>query len=171
MIQIIKQSIRFIVFLLVQLCVLNNLEIGLGIQFMIYPLFIFMLPLELNIFVIMLISFLLGYIIDLFSNTYGLHASAAVFLAYIRPYLLNVFEPRDGYGVNANLAINSMGLSWFLYVFGLFLSIHFSWFFIMEQFNFNDFWFLIMKVFLSALSSISLCIVIQYTFLNKSDSR
>ena len=125
MIQIIKQSIRFIVFLLVQLCVLNNLEIGLGIQLMIYPLFIFMLPLELNVFVIMLISFLFGYIIDLFSNTYGLHASAAVLLAY----------------------------------------------FLMEQFNFNDFWFLIMKVFLSVLSSISLCIIIQYTFLNKSDSR
>lgn len=71
MIEIGKHSIRFILFLLAQVYVFNHLEIGLGIQFMIYPMFIFFLPNTLNIFLLMSISFVLGLSIDSLSNTYG----------------------------------------------------------------------------------------------------
>ena len=93
MIDIIKHSIRFVLFLIAQAFIFNQLEIGFGIQLMVYPLYIFLLPLEMNVFLLMLVSFGLGFGIDLFSNTYGLHASSALIIAYGRPYLIKLFEP------------------------------------------------------------------------------
>ena len=65
-------SIRFALFVLFQVLILNNLEPGLGLYAMIYPLFIFMLPFQMGTVPLMLLSFVFGLVIDSFSNTFGL---------------------------------------------------------------------------------------------------
>jgi hypothetical protein len=167
MIDIIKHSVRFILFLFVQVFIFNQLEIGLGIQFMIYPLFIFLLPTELNVFLLIFVSFVLGISIDSLSNTYGLHASASVLLAYGRPYLFKLFEPRDGYPPLTDLSVLNMGYAWFSSVYGIFLGAHIFWFFLMEQFKFSEFWFLLLKIILSVPLSLGMAILIQLLFFKK----
>ena len=54
MIEIIKHSIRFVLFLIAQAFIFNQLEIGLGIQLMVYPLYIFLLPLGMNVFLLII---------------------------------------------------------------------------------------------------------------------
>ena len=44
---------------------------------------------------LMLWAFLLGLLIDAFSDTPGMNAAAVVFLAFLRPTLLRLFMPRD----------------------------------------------------------------------------
>jgi hypothetical protein len=171
MIEIVKHTIRFFLFLIVQVFIFNQLEIGLGIQFMIYPLFIFLLPTEINIILLMAISFALGISIDSFSNTYGLHASASVLIAYGRPYLLKLFEPRDGYPPSTELTISSMGYAWFSSVYGIFLSAHIFWFFLIEQFKWSEFWFLFLKMILSVPLSLGMSIIIQLLFFKKITNR
>ncbi len=167
MVEIGRHSIRFILFLLAQVYVFNNLEIGLGIQFVIYPMFIFFLPNNLNIFLLMTISFIMGTSIDSLSNTYGLHASTSVLIAYGRPYLMKLFEPRDGYPPSTDLSIFTMGYVWFSTVFGIFLLAHNFWFFLMEQFKWSEFWFLILKIILSVPLSLLISILIQLLFFKK----
>jgi hypothetical protein len=171
MIEIVKHSIRFILFLLVQAFVFNQLEIGLGIQLMVYPLFIFLLPIEINIFLLMVLAFSLGYGIDIMSNTYGLHASSALLIAYGRPYLFKLFEPRDGYLPGAELSIFTMGYAWFSTVFGIILAVHTLWFFFIEQFKFSEFWFILLKTILGVPLSLGICILIQLLFLKKPSNR
>lgn len=171
MIEIGKHSIRFILFLLAQVYVFNHLELGLGIQFMIYPMFIFFLPNTLNIFLLMSISFVLGLSIDSLSNTYGLHASAAILIAYGRPYLMKLFEPRDGYPPTTDLSIYTMGYVWYATVFGIFLAAHNFWFFLMEQFKWSEFWFMILKIILSVPLSLGMSILIQLLFFKKPSTR
>ena len=51
----VKNIVRFVLFFVLQVLVLNQIEIGTGAQIMIYPLFIFLLPVELNVIFLMAI--------------------------------------------------------------------------------------------------------------------
>ena len=86
-----KHIIRFIILWILQVLIFNQLEFGFGIHMMIYPLFIMLLPFDLGILSLLLYAFLLGLSIDIFSNTYGLHASSLLMMAYFRPIIFNFF--------------------------------------------------------------------------------
>lgn len=168
MITVFRHSIRFILFILVQALIFNQLEIAWGIQFMIYPLFILMLPWDMNIFLVMLVSFALGISIDSISNTFGLHASSAVLLAYMRPYFFKLFESRDGYEPTQEMTYHNMEFGWILGFQGLLLGIHHLWFFLIEIFKFNELLYVLQKSVLSIPASFILCILIQMLFIKKS---
>lgn len=163
-------TIRFVLFLFAQALLLNQLEIGWGVHVMIYPLFIFLLPYNLNIFISMIIAFTLGIGIDSISNTYGLHASSALLLAYLRPSIFKLFEPRDGYENMQEFNIQEMNRSWLFSVFGIMLLVHHLWFFSLELFKFNEIGFILQKTILSVPSSLIVCLLIQYIFIRRSSS-
>ena len=164
-----KHGLRFLFAFLVQVLILNQMEIGFGIHLMIYPLFVLLLPVEMNIITLMLLSFSLGIIIDAFSNTYGLHTSAILLLAYARPQVYKLFAPRDGYDTLIETNIFTMGFGWFLRTAGFLLIIHHFWFFMLEMFKMNEFGFVIQKTFLSTPISFLICILLQYLFVKKSN--
>lgn len=80
--------IRFVVLLLVQVVICNNINFLGYINPYIYIIFIFLFPIKEDRLVLLLVSFVLGMLVDLFSDSGGVHAAAAVFLAYSRPVLL-----------------------------------------------------------------------------------
>ena len=82
-----KNILRFILFACVQALIFNRLEIGFGIHLMVHPLFIMLLPFEIGVFSLMSLAFVLGAIIDIFSNTYGLYASSLLMMAFFRPII------------------------------------------------------------------------------------
>jgi hypothetical protein len=147
------------------------LEIGFGIQLMVYPLFILLLPFEIGLIYLMLISFGMGILIDAVSNTYGLHTSSLVLFAYLRPVIMKVFSPRDGYEKQREGNIYEMGSRWFLYVFGSLLVIHHFWFFLLEIFRIDDFFFILQKTILSLPLSYLLCYFLQALFVTKPKER
>lgn len=171
MIPIIKHSVRFVLFALIQAFIFNQLEIGWGIQFMVYPLFILLLPWEMGVFTTMLIAFFFGALIDSISNTYGLHASSAVVIAYIRPYIFKMFETRDGYEAGQELSLLSQGFRWIFPVHGLLLLIHHFWFFTIEIFKFNEMLYILQKMLLSLPASFTLIVLIQLVFIKRTVQR
>ena len=162
---LITHGLRFIFFLLVQVLVLNQIEIGLGIQLMIYPLFILLLPVELKTITLMLIAFVFGLFIDAFSNTYGLHTSALLIFAYMRPLIFKLFAPRDGYNFLLETTVFNMGYIWYLKTFGILLLLHHFWFFMFEMFKLNELVFVLQKTILSVSLSSLLCLFLQYLFI------
>ena len=165
----ITHSLRFIIFLLAQVLVLNQIEIGLGIQLIIYPLFILLLPVELKTIPLMLIAFVFGLFIDAFSNTYGLHTSALLIFAYMRPLIFKLFAPRDGYDILLEANVFNMGYRWYFKTFGILLLLHHFWFFMFEMFKLNELVFVIQKTFISVPFAILLCLFLQYLFIKKTD--
>lgn len=83
-----SNSIRFIVLLLVQVVLCSNVNFMGYINPYIYIIFIFLFPIRENRMILLITSFLLGMLVDMFSDSGGVHAAAAVFLAYSRPVLL-----------------------------------------------------------------------------------
>ena len=80
--------VRFVLLLLVQVLICNHINFFGYINPYIYIIFIFLFPIREERLILLLASFLLGMMIDLFSDSGGVHAAAAVSLAYVRPILL-----------------------------------------------------------------------------------
>jgi len=159
---------RFLLFAVLQVFVFNQLNISSYVHIMIAPLYIMILPFDFSIFRLLIISFFLGAIIDVLSNTFGLHASALVLMAYLRPTVFNWLAPRDGYDPLKTPSIIEMPKKWFLLVFGILLSVHHLWFFAIESFSLSEILLILQKTFFSCLLSFLVCIILQPLFLNKA---
>lgn len=85
----------FIGLILLQVLILNNIHInGYATPFF-YIYFILKYNSGVNKNVLMLWAFVLGFIIDVFSNTPGVNAASVTFLAFIRNPILKSFTSRD----------------------------------------------------------------------------
>jgi len=162
---------RFVLLVLVQVFILNQLEIGSGILIMAYPLFIFLLPYELNLSFTLLISFVMGICIDAMSNTFGLHTSALLLFAYMRPLVFSRFASQEDYEMNKEANIYTLGTAWFILTFGTLLLLHHLWFFLFEVANLSELTYILKKTILSTIVSFLVCVGLQIIFVQKPKDR
>lgn len=167
---LIAKSFQLILLVLLQVLVLNNLEVGFGLYIMVYPLFIYLLPTRINTVLSMIIAFLIGLLIDSFSNTFGLHASSAVLIAYLRPLVFNWSASRESNQEMDEVSVETMGKNRFYYSYLLLLIFHHTWFFLMESFKLNELGWIALKVILSVPCTFIISMFIQFIFLNKRKS-
>lgn len=93
---LVRNILRLILFLLVQVFVLN--KIPFLHQFVVpylYYLFILWLPFSLSRTALLIAGFLTGLLLDYFMWQPGLHAAACVLIAYARPFLISLLIPKD----------------------------------------------------------------------------
>ena len=92
---IIKYGFRFLVLAGLQIFVLNGMNfLGYATPF-IYIYFLIKLPVGTPKNLIIFLGFALGLVIDIFCNTPGINAGAAVLIAFLRPYLIRAFVTLD----------------------------------------------------------------------------
>ena len=164
---IIRNILRFIVLVLVQVLLIKNIEIGRFINPFLYVLFIIALPFETPKWLLLLSGFILGITIDMFYDTMGMHAAATVFIAYIRPVILNLFSPREGYEFGTQPTIQYLGVPWFISYSGILIILHHFVLFYLEVFRFSEFFSTLFRVIVSSVFTLLLIIASQYLFQNK----
>ena len=81
-------ALRFIVLVLIQVLIFNHINFMGNINPYIYILFIILYPADNNRMIFLVLSFLLGLTVDIFSDSGGVHAAACVLTAYMRPVFL-----------------------------------------------------------------------------------
>lgn len=79
---------RFFAFLALQVLIFNNIDFYGYLNPFIYILFIILYPVNDNKLILLIMSFLLGLTLDAFANSGGIHATAAIIIAYSRPTIL-----------------------------------------------------------------------------------
>lgn len=85
---ILNQIARFILLLSIQIIIVNNVQLfGYSSPYL-YILFLIGFPLHANKNLVIVLGFILGLCMDIWSNSGGVHAGASVFIAYLRPSLL-----------------------------------------------------------------------------------
>lgn len=161
---VIQYFLRFILLIFVQILVLNNIQLYGLINPYIYIMFIITLPFETPKLLVLTLGFILGIIIDTFSNTLGMHAAATVLIAFSRPYILKVLSPRDGYEAGTFPSVKNFGLSWFLRYTIIITLIHHFLLFYIEMFRLSDFFITFARVIISSIFTILLIILSQYLF-------
>jgi hypothetical protein len=123
------------------------------IHFIIYPLFIILLPTKLSRPLVILLGFIIGIFVDLFYDSPGIHASAGVFTAYARGLVLDLLEPYEGYNLNDSPTMETMGISWFMSYSSILLGLHLLYYFSMEAFSFVYIFEILMNTIFSFIAS------------------
>ena len=80
--------VRFVVLILLQVLLLNDINFLGYINPYLYILFIILLPAGINQTRLLFFSFLLGITVDMFEDSGGMHACACLLMAYVRPLIL-----------------------------------------------------------------------------------
>lgn len=161
---ILKHIIRFVVLVLIQVFILNNIQLGGFINPYLYVLFILLLPFEIPDWLLLFIALIVGLTIDMFTNTQGMHAAATVFLAFLRPYMLSLISPRDGYEFGTKPSISHMGFTWFITYAGILVFLHHLLLFYIEVFRFSEFFRTFFRVIASSVFTLVLVVITQFLF-------
>ena len=89
------EVLLFAVLILLQVLVFNQISIfGLATPFL-YIYFLLKLPVGRNVFYVIIMGFLMGFIIDIFLNTPGINAAASTIIATLRQPLLRLFFTKE----------------------------------------------------------------------------
>jgi len=132
------------------------------ISIIIYPIFILLLPIRTPHALLVFIAFLLGLTIDIFYDSIGVHASAAVWTAFIRPYVLKAIAPRGGYNLNFGLTKHRLGLNWFFTYSSIMMLAHLAWYFSVNAFTFYYISDILLRTIFSFIISMIFVIMYQY---------
>lgn len=162
-----RNIVRFIILVLIQVLVFDNIMLNGFFNPYIYILFILLMPFETPRWLLLLAGFLMGLSIDLFSNTLGMHTAATVLIAFVRPWVLGILAPRDGYESDTYPRIHYYSLRWFAAYALIITFLHHLTLFYIEVFQFHDFFSTLLRVFLSTLLSTSTIILSQYFIFRK----
>jgi hypothetical protein len=158
-----RNLIRFLAMLLAQVMFFSNVNFSPFINPYVYHLFILLLPYQLPRQIQLILGLAIGLTLDMFLGSPGLHSAAAVLLAYIRPFIINLITPK-GTEFEISPNIYSQGISWFLIYLFITTFIHHFFYFIIEAAGFYNFLLLLLKIFLSTLSSVAFMIILLYLF-------
>jgi hypothetical protein len=123
-------------------------------------LFIILYPVNGNKSGLLTASFLLGLIIDMFSNSGGIHTTACIILAYFRPYIFKFsfglsYEYQT---VKLNDVLTPERFSFIL----ISVAIHHFVLFVLEAFQFSLILDVLLRTVLSTVFTILICIIIIY---------
>lgn len=158
---LIKYGFMFIVLVLVQVLVLNQVHFGGYINPFIYILFVMLLPAYTPRYLLLLSGFLIGLVIDVFSNSLGMHAAATVFIAFIRPFVIRSISNRDE-DRHDYPGIKQNSVSWFLYYTIIMVFSHHFVFFYLEFFTFTHFLSTFVRIIFSSLFSVFTIVLSQF---------
>src|ERR1051325_2577859 len=159
---VINNIVRFIVLVLMQVLIVQNIHLGSYIILLPYVLVILLFPFDMPKLMLLGFSFLVGLTIDVFYDTAGMHAAACTAMGFARYYLLKFIAPRDGYEAGLEPNINDMGGAWFVTYAGALIFIHHLIFFYLEVFRWNEFFYTLFRVILSTIGTFTFVYVIQF---------
>lgn len=164
---IVINSIRFILLVLGQVLIFNHMNFMGIINPMIYILFVYWYPLRENVAIFLLSSFLLGFTIDLFSDTMALHSTAILTMAFARPILMRFcfganFE-FQGFTFNNTTRVQRMT---FL---GLLIVFHHLIFFSLELLSFSHFLLILKKVLFTGVATFLISLLLSSLFAKETE--
>jgi rod shape-determining protein MreD len=147
---ILRFGLIFVILILLQVLLFNNIQFSGYVNPYVYLMFIILLPVEIPSWILLLLSFGTGLIVDLFCGSPGMHSSATLLAGFVRPYILAIVSPRDGYEGRAEPSMMNYGFRWFLTYTVLIVFVHHTALFYLEVFRFTDFFRTFLRVLLSS---------------------
>jgi len=170
-IELLTYIVRFVLLIMLQLLVVNNLELTTYINPFIYIIFILSLPVNMKPWIVLTISFFTGMVMDSFYSTPGLHMGATIFMGYLRGFYLRIAANKEDFESRISPSVADKGIVWFL-VYALSLTIaHHLFLFFFEVYSFFEFFRTLLRISSSALFSVLLIVIGELLFFSKSKIR
>lgn len=153
---------RFVLLLAAQVLIFNNINFFGYLNPYPYVLFIILYPVNGNKSGLLLASFLLGIIMDMFCNSGGVHSIASITLAYLRPtfFKFSFGVSYEYQTVKINDKLTPERFSFIL----ISVLTHHLILFILETFRLNFFFNIVIQTIFSTVFTIVISVLIIYLF-------
>ncbi len=156
-----KYMVMFVSLILVQVLILNQVQFGGFFNPYVYILFVILLPLSAPRYLVLILAFALGFIIDVFSNSLGVHSAATVFIAYMKPLIIRVISNRED-DKNDYPGLHQNKIIWFVSYVTIMVLLHHLLLFYLEVYTFANFLNTLFRVVLSSIFSIIVIVLSQF---------
>ncbi|MCL2413229.1 MAG: rod shape-determining protein MreD [Bacteroidales bacterium] len=164
---VIKNILRFVFLLFLQVLVINHIQVSSMVTPMIYVLAILLLPFNTPKWLVLISAFVLGFFVDVFSGTMGLNMSATLLMAFARPTVLRLISFGRDYNDEDAPNIKNLGIDWFISYALILILIHHSAIFFLEIFRFTELGTTLLRIGYSSLATLLLVILTQLFFTPK----
>ena len=122
-IQMLRGALLFAVLLLVQVLVFNHIHLFNCATPLLYIYVALLFPRDIPRWAALVSCFIMGFLVDMFSNTPGVSMASLTFLGLIQPFVLNLFMQHDS-ADDLQPSMRSLGLggsftkplSWYLFI-------------------------------------------------------
>ncbi|MBQ9602195.1 MAG: hypothetical protein IJR42_00075 [Paludibacteraceae bacterium] len=152
-----KQIGRYILVMILQVLLFDQLQL-LGVCHpYIYVLCLLMMPITLSHSADMIIGAVVGLIMDIFCNSMGIHTAACIFIMFIRPYLIGAIV-NDKDRLNEQISLRSLGMEALLRYVVILVVIHHLIVFLLAAWNWAHIGFVLVETLVSSLVTISIII-------------
>lgn len=163
----IYKNIKYIIILLIQILIIDTLPLG-HFYIMLYPCTILLMPVSLPRAVVIVASFVIGFLVDWFCNGNGFHTASLTMLGYFRYYLLQYLEPSSKWNKNDAPNLYQQGLNWFIKYISISILLHHSYYYFLESFSTHNLYVTFKKIFISTIISSIFIILINLFFLKNN---
>lgn len=167
-IELISYLVRFILIILLQLLVINNIELSTYVNPYMYILFILTLPISMKPWTVVLLSFFTGMVMDTFSSTPGLHMAAAGFMGYLRGFYLQFSFSKEDFAGQIEPSISKKGVVWFIVYISILTLFHHVILFYLEIYSFKEFFRTLLRILSSAFFTVLIITISQLLFYRNS---
>jgi len=163
------QFLRYLMWLVLavvlQVLLFNHLSLFGGIV-MVYVVVLLKMPVEVNRVLQIFLGFLVGLIIDIFSNTPGMHALATTTVMFVREPILHLFN-NDPEFKKGTVCFSRVGISSFIRFALNVIALHCFLLYFIESFSLFNFGILLTRILVSTLLTYILSIAFEFTTLKK----
>ena len=156
----IQHIVRFFILVAIQVLLLNNVQISGYLNPYVYILFIMLLPPKMPKAIVLVLAFIMGFTIDIFADSFGIHTAASVLLAYVRPSILSLVSIKGGEDLEA-ISIKQLRFSRFFTYSGIMCLIHHFTLFYLDAFRLNEFFDTFVRALFSTVISLLLILMIE----------
>ena len=162
---LIKYIIQIPVYTLIQILILNEILFLSYINPYLYIILIIVLPYKTPKWFLIIYAFFLGFSIDIFSGTLGMHSFASVLIAFCKNSIAKITIPHNIVEQGDELIMQKIGVKSFLTYTFLITLIHLSTLFFLEHLNLEFKMFF--KILLSVITTTILISITQLFFFKK----
>ena len=153
----IKQIGRYILVMLLQVLLLDQLQLWGACHPYLYILCLMMMPITLPHSVSMIIGAVVGLVMDIFCNSLGVHTAACILLMFIRPYLIGAIV-NDKDRLNEQISLRAIGMEALIKYVVIMVLIHHLTVFLLAAWSWAHIGFVLLETLVSSLITISLII-------------
>ncbi len=168
---IIRYILHVLILLFLQVFLFRDVALFGVAFFFVHIGIVLLMPIEISLILSMIIAFVAGFLMDMFYDTMGLNAAAAVLVAFLRPRLVALFSVQGEINSMQEYSVASGGILWF-FQYTLVSSFMFSAvLFIVEATSFSILVYAAFKIIMTSLFTASFLTLYSYLWASRTKRR
>ena len=160
---VLKYALQFVILVLLQVFFFGNFHYLGFVSPFIYIIFLLNLPVGMSRHLMLVLAFVLGLTIDIFSNTWGIHAFACVLVTFLRGYWLDGLFHIDYAGAVTSVRVFGL-INYCKYAICI-IFLHHACLFMLEAFSLQNVWIVLLRILCKTV--LTFVLVLCYEFIRR----